>query len=666
MSSSEVPRDARGMGRLVVEAPLGVEISVSDGSFMRVAQGASPLDLTLPEGVYTVRWSAGARNRQEVVRLRSIEMPLRLRYGELSAANRAPLVGAVADGREARQFTGFADFIASVSRSVTGTELLLFVRATDSRTRGDVAKSLKLTTADGRSSSGTRTSALRAYRKYDVDDGWSALQFRVNPGTYLLRYESVDRATVEQSIRVLPYRRTLGFLEYGCAARPERDHEKTHFRSRRGIVPGASTFISCSSDASFGSVEETFRLAEILLYKLSSRAGALDETLLTELRGSDVDPFLRLYASAVLLTRPEAAATESAEAADEYEEPLGVPKGNLENAVSLLNPNQIPWDGLDPWPDLQCAWWRLLHLDRQYEWIAPSLLGRLSAPPMLESAWRWASSWSIEHPAVTISDAPSLVAAAGVDIRSTPWLAWRAASLRSQQVPARDAVARLQENTESLVTNLQFLVESGKAAVSATPTHKNRPLSKVNFAQLSAPTRRLARAMMKVGNAARWSKAEPILLARLAASMGAPASTLAPRIEEALIEIRDATERAMQASKDIFSLDPLKGQFGGSAERDRRRLSLDKIAPANHPEFLALTLTVSSMEPNRPLTGSVEFHLHPTFNPPTETVRVIDGRATLVCYAMGGFTLGAETSDGIRLELDLALDERLPVWFRER
>ena len=83
-------------------------------------------------------------------------------------------------------------------------------------------------------------------------------------------------------------------------------------------------------------------------------------------------------------------------------------------------------------------------------------------------------------------------------------------------------------------------------------------------------------------------------------------------------------------------------------------------------DFLALKLAVLTGGGGRRLEGPVTFHLHPTFSPHTQLARSVDGRAAFTCYAWGAFTLGVETSDGRRMELDLAEQSELPEWFRNR
>jgi hypothetical protein len=103
--------------------------------------------------------------------------------------------------------------------------------------------------------------------------------------------------------------------------------------------------------------------------------------------------------------------------------------------------------------------------------------------------------------------------------------------------------------------------------------------------------------------------------------------------------------------------DPQKGQWGGQAERNGRVLQA-KVAPLQDvPDWFTVRLTVRSTDQTRQLTGTVLFHLHPTFPTTKRYVRVESGLAALDLEAYGAFTVGAEILEGdppTRLELDLA------------
>ncbi len=113
--------------------------------------------------------------------------------------------------------------------------------------------------------------------------------------------------------------------------------------------------------------------------------------------------------------------------------------------------------------------------------------------------------------------------------------------------------------------------------------------------------------------------------------------------------------------------DPQKGQWGGLAERNHRRISAKVDSLKDDPSMFEVAIWVESTDPvNHPLTGAVKFHLHDTFTPKTVRSTVRTGVAHLVRYAWGAFTVGAEADDGgTTLELDLAELPDAPKGFRE-
>jgi hypothetical protein len=102
--------------------------------------------------------------------------------------------------------------------------------------------------------------------------------------------------------------------------------------------------------------------------------------------------------------------------------------------------------------------------------------------------------------------------------------------------------------------------------------------------------------------------------------------------------------------------DPQKGRWGSQAEREGRVLQAEVAPIPGVHDWFTVRLTVRSTDPARPLTGTVLFHLHPTFHTPERYVRVESGFAVLDLEAYDTFTVGAEVLEEGRwtpLELDL-------------
>ena len=128
--------------------------------------------------------------------------------------------------------------------------------------------------------------------------------------------------------------------------------------------------------------------------------------------------------------------------------------------------------------------------------------------------------------------------------------------------------------------------------------------------------------------------------------------------------IRGSNLETVSANLD----DPRKGKFGGKREDENFKITVDKIPDPSIKGWYNLTYIVSAKDPSRKkLEGEVVFHLHPTFKPDVETVKVINGVAKLNRIAWGAFTIGVEIlSTGSKLELDLSEEPDLPDDFKKR
>ncbi len=100
--------------------------------------------------------------------------------------------------------------------------------------------------------------------------------------------------------------------------------------------------------------------------------------------------------------------------------------------------------------------------------------------------------------------------------------------------------------------------------------------------------------------------------------------------------------------------DPWKGAFGGAANNGRI-LEATVIPQSQDWEVATVTLRVRSTDSEKPLTGSVQFFLHPSFGQSRPTVPIVAGEARLSLLSYGAFTAGALADGGAtKLELDLS------------
>jgi len=113
--------------------------------------------------------------------------------------------------------------------------------------------------------------------------------------------------------------------------------------------------------------------------------------------------------------------------------------------------------------------------------------------------------------------------------------------------------------------------------------------------------------------------------------------------------------------------DPQKGKWGLSPEANNRRVTGTVMQDPADEDWYDVRIEVTSTDPNNPLSGEVEFFLHPTFARDHEVVQVKDGKAVLEFSAWGAFTVGVRADNGeTQLELDLAELPGAPEAFREQ
>ncbi|WP_437672233.1 SIR2 family protein [Sorangium sp. So ce131] len=144
------------------------------------------------------------------------------------------------------------------------------------------------------------------------------------------------------------------------------------------------------------------------------------------------------------------------------------------------------------------------------------------------------------------------------------------------------------------------------------------------------------------------------------------------RLVDALAAARAASTSVACGGTTPSGLDPAdphKRAFGGSPEADGFALR-GLVEPAStRPGWFSIQLKVTSIDPLRPLTDEVAFHLHPSFRDPVRTVAPIGGEAALRLLAYGAFTAGARVKQGgkeVALELDLAELTTAPHEFLKR
>ncbi|WP_216332556.1 pYEATS domain-containing protein [Rhizobium sp. X9] len=628
MSLYNQAEGGKQLGSLDVRAPIGVMISVRQGAFKDIAQGYGKLRLAVPPGIYSIRWDGAGRTAQKLVKVLE---------GEKTQA----LYDDADDTSEATAILKQIERLTSRNNASSG--LIISIKKLDDG-ETSLIRDFKIRGSD------LEDASERADLSHWIfEERTQSLSIDLGPGVYILSYKTPDRITVEQAIEVFPQRFTLALMASSRAFRPEKTRDDMRFRSREGVNPGSTRFTSVSRRDNPHRIANLIRVSGALTGLLANNT-RLDPTFLNQLININ-EPYSQTYAMALFLSQQD---DEQSESPDQ--------RATRPRPITTLLPYLLGWSESFISSDFRCLSW---NETEDYDIENPLPFSSLTVPPMLEQSWRRALLWSVET--FDYGEmSPEMTRASTARISASPWVVWRSRNQRAERLSNADlSLKSAHDLAQQLNDTVKRLSHAFRASRKRGVSHKAVALPQIDFSRLSFVTRQLASDMLALDKQGDTNDINKVL-EKLVLSLNAPSAMVTRQMETALEEINDAVnlEKLDQAS---FSTDPHKGKFGKRSSSKGLKLELVDWRPSNDPEFLALDIQLTAFKNSQPPSGPARFHLHPTFHPPLELVPWRDRRASFTCYAMGGFTLGVETMvDGILLELDLALDTRLPQWFRNR
>jgi hypothetical protein len=121
------------------------------------------------------------------------------------------------------------------------------------------------------------------------------------------------------------------------------------------------------------------------------------------------------------------------------------------------------------------------------------------------------------------------------------------------------------------------------------------------------------------------------------------------------MEVYNEVKKNVKNKEEFVPNDPQKNQWEKSSINKNRKLAATVEPMPGNTKLYKIKMEVISTSSADPLSGTVLFHLHPTFANPDQEIKVINGKAELFLLSWGSFTVGAETDNkAIKLELDLA------------
>jgi hypothetical protein len=644
--SSSSPENETSRPSMTVDGPAGVEIQIIDGRYQLLARGTERLKMTLPQGVYMVKWLVPGRPQEKVVRLFPFGEPLHVPFPELSPPPAIASANA-ALGRDRTQ----------PSQDQYDSDIVVIERtdheADQEGASSKISRGLRLFNSDEvamRSDSG----AIDASREESVGIGGSMLRtYHVPSGNYRLRYDASSGLTLDQTVVAIAQRRTFVLLRQETGETLVAVGERYERRFYSGVSPGRTIVVTSTRSGPLAVPLDAVRMAEALLRALNRGGDPLDAHMLARLGDPDTDPLLCLYAATLILSQLERGRSPALD--DPYPEQL--PDAD----PSSVQQFEARWrghakrliDGVTPddcAPDLFALRWQL----------EGDASGTLTAPPMLVSAWEFAARHSARA-VESVPDTPSFRGAARGRVGAGAWLAWRTGS-------AKEAV--IEEAAAADMPDVGGAFDQLSSTLTRVTGIEDR-VDTTLLDSLSPASRGVVNAARNL-NIASGTGLDPESLARFAGALLTPNALLREKLQTASRELEGVATQAPATGGVFESLsgpwdppalrlpvlqfdDPQKGRFGGQAEAGGFLLSAS-FSSTGGQNWVWINLVVTA-KPGVVLDNDAiaEFFLHDTFRPPRLSLKFANRVAALRLRAFGGFTVGVWIpSQQVQLELDLA------------
>lgn len=627
---------------MTVEGPAGVEIQIIDGRYQLQARGTERVEKALPQGVYMVKWLVPGRPQERVVRLLLLEEPLRVPFPQLAPPPAIASANA-ALSRDRMQ----------PSEDQYDSDIIVVERVDQERGSSRITRGLRLFNRDevAMRSDG---SAVDATQEESIGVGDSMLRtYHVPSGNYRLRYGASSGLTLDQTVVAIAQRRTYVLLRQETAETLVAAGERYERKSYAGVRPDRTIMVTSPRSGPLAMPLDTVRMADILLRALAGGGDPLDTHMLKRLDDPDTDPLLRQYAATLILNQLERRRSPALD--ERYPEqspnsdPLLVPQfeSRWRDHAKRLVDGVVPADCA---PDLFALRWQL----------DGDASGTLTAPPMLVSAWEFATRHSARA-VDSVPDTPSFRGAARGRVAAGAWLAWRASG-------AKEAV--IEEAAPTEVLGIGAAIDELSSALARVAGSANQ-MDTTLLDSLSSASRGVVNVAANL-NITSGTGLDAETLAKFAGALLTPNALLKEKLQTASRELESvfaqvsATGEVLRSSSGsndppALSLpvlqfdDPQKGRFGGAAEADGFSLSAS-FSDTGDPNWVGIHLAVAA-KPGLVLADDAiaEFFLHDTFRPSRVSATFANGTAALSLRAFGGFTVGAWIpSHQVQLELDLA------------
>ncbi len=276
----------------------GTEIYVIDGNFNVKTKGIDSLDISLPPGLYKVKFKRGSVISEVGADLFPESKDVEVSAPIMEFSSPVPLHGT----DTSHEYHQAEAENLSRQKQVNlgkGSQLLLFVRDVDTAGQGNIVEGLSLHDIQGRKVVDFASEAERAYEQNKKMASWAGCNIELDPGCYRLRLSKNEDETLEQLVVLVQDWQTQVFLVrnwYGVI------HDEGKTKRKEWPELSKSSILMAPIGQGFRSSDDELRLIELARQGLfSGRTVVRIKNLEGMLRKKSLNPMLGIFGAYLLL-----------------------------------------------------------------------------------------------------------------------------------------------------------------------------------------------------------------------------------------------------------------------------------------------------------------------------------------------------------------------------
>jgi len=278
----------------------GTEIFVIDGNFNVKTKGIDLLEVSLPPGLYKVKFKRGSVISEVGADLFPGSKEVKVSAPLMEFSSPVPLYGT--DTSHEYHQTKAESLSTQIHKSLgKGSQLLLFVRDVDIAGQGNPVEGLSLHDTQGRKLMDFASEAERAYEQNRKKASLAGCNVELDPGCYRLRLTKSEDERLEQLVVLAQNWQTQVFLVRNWG-REKLDGDKA--QGKKWPELSKSSILMAPIGEGFRSDDDELRLIELARQGLSSgRTVVREENLEEMLRKKSLNPMLGIFGAHLLLPK---------------------------------------------------------------------------------------------------------------------------------------------------------------------------------------------------------------------------------------------------------------------------------------------------------------------------------------------------------------------------